>query len=58
MFDVRVTDPLGAHSSGKLVIDIAGTEDIPTISAGNGEIFEDGPVVLPETARIRPSPER
>lgn len=46
-FDVRVTDPLGAHSSGKLVIDIAGTDDIPTISAGNGEIFEDGPVVLP-----------
>ena len=47
VFDVRVTDPLGAHSSGKLVIDIAGTDDIPTISAGNGEIFEDGPVVLP-----------
>ena len=46
-FDVRVTDPLGAHSSGKLVIDIAGTDDIPTISAGNGEIFEDGPVALP-----------
>lgn len=44
-FDVRVTDPLGAHSSGKLVIDITGTKDMPIISVGNTEIFEDSGVV-------------
>ena len=48
VFDVRVTDPLGAHSSGKLVIDVTGTEDIPTISFDNTVIFEDnGAIVTP-----------
>ena len=40
-FVVRVTDPLGAHSSGKLVIDITGTADMPTISFDNTVISED-----------------
>ena len=48
VFDVRVTDPLGAHSSGKLVIDVTGTEDIPTISFDNTVISEDnGAIVTP-----------
>ena len=48
VFDVRVTDPLGAHSSGKLVIDVTGTADMPTISFNNTVIFEDnGAIVTP-----------
>lgn len=48
VFDVRVTDPLGAHSSGKLVIDVTGTADMPTISFDNTVIFEDnGAIVTP-----------
>ena len=47
-FDVRVTDPLGAHSSGKLVIDVTGTADMPTISFDNTVISEDnGAIVTP-----------
>ena len=48
VFDVRVTDPLGAHSSGKLVIDVTGTADMPTISFNNTVISEDnGAIVTP-----------
>ena len=48
VFDVRVTDPLGAHSSGKLVIDVTGTADMPTISFDNTVISEDnGAIVTP-----------
>ena len=48
VFDVRVTDPLGAHSSGKLVIDVTGTADMPTISFNNTVISEDnGSIVTP-----------
>ena len=47
-FVVRVTDPLGAHSSGKLVIDVTGTADMPTISFDNTVISEDnGAIVTP-----------
>lgn len=44
-FIVRVTDPLGAHSSGKLVIDVTGTADEPTINFGDTVIYEDNRVV-------------
>ena len=48
VFDVRVTDPLGAHNSGKLVIDVTGTADMPTISFNNTVISEDnGSIVTP-----------
>ena len=48
VFDVRVTDPLGAHSSGKLVINVTGTADMPTISFNNTVISEDnGAIVTP-----------
>ena len=48
VFDVRVTDPLGAHSSGKLIIDVTGTADMPTISFNNTVISEDnGAIVTP-----------
>ena len=48
VFDVRVTDPLGAHSSGKLVMDVTGTADMPTISFNNTVISEDnGAIVTP-----------
>ena len=48
VFDVRVTDPLGAHSSGKLVIDVTGTADMPTISFNNTVISKDnGAIVTP-----------
>ena len=51
MFDVRVTDPLGAHNSGKLVIDVTGTADMPTISFNNTVISEDnGSIVTPSEA--------
>ena len=47
-FVVRVTDPLGAHSSGKLVIDVTGTADMPTISFDKTVISEDnGAIVTP-----------
>ena len=47
-FVVRVTDPLGAHSSGKLVIDVTGTADMPTVSFDNTVISEDnGAIVMP-----------
>ena len=44
-FIVRVTDPLGAHSSGKLVIDVTGKADEPTINFGDTVIYEDNHVV-------------
>ena len=61
VFDVRVTDPLGAHSSGKLVIDVTGTADMPTISFNNTVISEDnGAIVTPsegDHSMIPPSPD-
>lgn len=41
-FDIRVTDPQNAHTSGKLVIDVTGSADNPVITvSGTTSIQED-----------------
>lgn len=42
VFNIRVTDPQNAYTSGELVIDMTGSADNPVITVnGNTIIFED-----------------
>ena len=40
-FTIRVEDPKGAYSTGKLVIDVIGSADIPIVKPGAGTVVED-----------------
>lgn len=40
-FTIRVEDPKGAYSTGKLVIDVTGSADIPIVKPGAGTVVED-----------------
>ena len=41
VFDIRVTDPSGAYTDGKLTIDVTGTANVPVIKHGTLEVTED-----------------
>ncbi|MEI3478652.1 MAG: VCBS domain-containing protein [Bilophila sp.] len=41
VFDIRVTDPSGAYTDGKLTIDVTGTANVPVIKDVKLEVTED-----------------